>query len=229
MSAKDADRSIFADGISRYFGELRAVDDVSLNIGSGRIFGFLGPNGSGKTTTVKVLTTILALTAGSAWVAGFDVKKDQDQVRAHIGVALQEIGLDPLMTAREMLGLQSRLFSARRGGGAGGRRPSAAHGGPRRRRSQEEGGPVLGRHEAAPRPGPRPRQRPRRSLSRRADHGARPGQPPEHLGRGAPPQLRRRHDHLPHHPVPRRGRQAGRRGGGDQQRQDRGPGRAGRR
>ena len=115
MSAKDADRSIFADGISRYFGELRAVDDVSLNIASGRIFGFLGPNGSGKTTTVKVLTTILALTAGSAWVAGFDVKKDQDQVRAHIGVALQEIGLDPLMTAREMLGLQSRLFSARRG------------------------------------------------------------------------------------------------------------------
>jgi ABC-2 type transport system ATP-binding protein len=115
MTADNTDKSIFADGISRYFGDLRAVDDVSLNIPSGHIFGFLGPNGSGKTTTVKVLTTILALTAGSAWVAGFDVKKDQAEVRAHIGVALQEIGLDPLMTAREMLLLQSRLFAAGRG------------------------------------------------------------------------------------------------------------------
>jgi ABC-2 type transport system ATP-binding protein len=111
MIPETTDRSIFADGISRYFGDLRAVDDVSLNIPSGRIFGFLGPNGSGKTTTVKVLTTILALTAGSAWVAGFDVRKDQARVRAHIGVALQEIGLDPLMTAHEMLVLQARLFS----------------------------------------------------------------------------------------------------------------------
>lgn len=115
MTDENTDRSIFADNISRYFGDLRAVDDVSLNIASGSIFGFLGPNGSGKTTMVKVLTTILALTAGSAWVAGFDVKNDQAQVRAHIGVALQEIGLDPLMTAREMLVLQSRLFSAGRG------------------------------------------------------------------------------------------------------------------
>lgn len=113
--SQHTDRSILAAGISRHFGELKAVDGVDLNIDSGRIFGFLGPNGSGKTTTVKMLTTILAPTSGSARVAGFDVSRDQEQVREHIGVALQEIGLDPLMTAREMLVLQSRLFSAQKG------------------------------------------------------------------------------------------------------------------
>jgi ABC-2 type transport system ATP-binding protein len=109
----EGDRSIIADGIARYFGGLRAVDGVDLNIGSGQIFGFLGPNGSGKSTTVKVLTTILAPTAGTARVAGFDVVKEQQQVRSRIGVALQDVGLDTLMTARELLVLQSRLFSVK--------------------------------------------------------------------------------------------------------------------
>jgi ABC-2 type transport system ATP-binding protein len=108
----DEDRSIYATGIARYFGEVKAVDGVDLAIGSGEVFGFLGPNGSGKTTMVRMLTTILAPTEGSARVAGFDVTKDQQQVRARIGVALQEVGLDLLMTAREMLLLQSRLFGA---------------------------------------------------------------------------------------------------------------------
>jgi len=111
MSTSDGDRSIVAEGITRDFADLRAVDDVDLNIRSGQIFGFLGPNGSGKTTTVKMLATILALTAGSARVGGFDVITEPQKVRARIGVALQEVGLDPLMTAREMLVLQSRLFS----------------------------------------------------------------------------------------------------------------------
>jgi ABC-2 type transport system ATP-binding protein len=105
------DRSIVTKGIARYFAGVKAVDGVDLTIGSGQIFGFLGPNGSGKTTMVKVLTTILAPTAGTARVAGFDVGADQQEVRSRIGVALQEVGLDPLMTAREMLMLQSRLFA----------------------------------------------------------------------------------------------------------------------
>ncbi len=106
------ERGIIAEGIARYFEDVKAVDGVDLSVDSGRIFGFLGPNGSGKTTLVKVLTTILAPTAGKARVAGFDVSTQQHEVRARVGVALQEVGLDNLMTAREMLVLQARLFSA---------------------------------------------------------------------------------------------------------------------
>ena len=108
------ERGIMAEGIARYFEDVKAVDGVDLSVDSGRIFGFLGPNGSGKTTLVKVLTTILAPTAGKARVAGFDVSTQQHEVRARVGVALQEVGLDNLMTAREMLVLQARLFSADR-------------------------------------------------------------------------------------------------------------------
>jgi ABC-2 type transport system ATP-binding protein len=106
----DADRSIWAQGLTRQFADLKAVDGVDLDIASGRVFGFLGPNGSGKTTTVRMLTTILKPTAGSAKVAGFDVSREQGEVRERVGVALQEVGLDGLMTAREMLVLQARLF-----------------------------------------------------------------------------------------------------------------------
>lgn len=108
----NTDRSIVSEGLARSFGTLKAVDGIDLHIGSGDVFGFLGPNGSGKTTMVKMLTTILAPSAGSARVAGFDVTRDQQRVRSCIGVALQEVGLDSLMTAREMLTLQARLFGA---------------------------------------------------------------------------------------------------------------------
>ena len=109
------DGSIVAEGIARYFQDVKAVDGVDLSIDTGAIFGFLGPNGSGKSTLVRVLTTILAPTSGSARVAGFDVSSEQRQVRARIGVALQDVGLDGLMTAREMLVLQARLFFADQG------------------------------------------------------------------------------------------------------------------
>jgi ABC-2 type transport system ATP-binding protein len=110
----DVDRSIWAEGLTREFGAQKAVDDVDLSIGSGSIFGFLGPNGSGKTTMVRMLTTILKPTSGSARVAGFDVSAQQGEVRERVGVALQEVGLDSLTTAREMLMLQARLFRADR-------------------------------------------------------------------------------------------------------------------
>jgi len=106
------DGGITVAGLTRDFGALRAVDGVDLVIPSGQIFGFLGPNGAGKSTLVKMLVTILKPTAGTATIAGFDVKRQGAEVRAAIGVALQEVGLDPLMTAREMLALQGRLFGA---------------------------------------------------------------------------------------------------------------------
>ena len=108
------DRSITAEGMRRDFGALHAVDGVDLEIPGGRIFGFLGPNGAGKSTLVKILTTILNPTAGRATVAGYDVQKQGGKVREAIGVALQDVGLDPLMTARELLMLQAELFGTPR-------------------------------------------------------------------------------------------------------------------
>ncbi|MDX6507760.1 MAG: type transport system ATP-binding protein [Gaiellaceae bacterium] len=87
----------------------RAVDSIDLAVSPGEIYGFLGPNGAGKSTTVHMLTTLLPPTSGSARVAGFDVVRDGPQVRMHIGAALQEAALDPLLTGREHLRLQAAL------------------------------------------------------------------------------------------------------------------------
>ena len=91
-------------------GDVEAVRGVDLTVHDGEVFGFLGPNGAGKSTTVKMLTTLLTITAGRAWVAGVDVAAAPDAVRTKIGVALQEAGLDPRQTGRELLVLQGRLF-----------------------------------------------------------------------------------------------------------------------
>ncbi len=89
---------------------IRAVDGVDLTIPEGQVFGFLGPNGSGKTTTVRMLTTLLRPTSGSAEVDGLDVIRHAGEVRRRIGVALQEAGLDDNQTGRELLELQGRLY-----------------------------------------------------------------------------------------------------------------------
>jgi ABC-2 type transport system ATP-binding protein len=87
----------------------RAVDGIDLSVAPGEIYGFLGPNGAGKSTTVHMLTTLLPPTSGTARVAGFDVVHQGPQVRRHIGAALQEAALDPLLTGREHLRLQASL------------------------------------------------------------------------------------------------------------------------
>jgi ABC-2 type transport system ATP-binding protein len=87
----------------------RAVDAIDLEVAPGEIYGFLGPNGAGKSTTVHMLTTLLPPTSGTARVAGFDVVREGPQVRMHIGAALQEAALDPLLTGREHLRLQASL------------------------------------------------------------------------------------------------------------------------
>ena len=101
-------------GLVRRFGSITAVDGVDLDVGHGEIFGFLGANGAGKSTIVRMLVTLLRPTAGSARVAGWDVVKQAAQVRRAIGVALQEAALDPLMTGRELLRLQATLHGIRR-------------------------------------------------------------------------------------------------------------------
>jgi len=108
------DRAVEADGLVKTYSSrkdtVEAVRGVDLRVETGEVFGFLGPNGAGKSTTVKMLTTLLTITAGSARVAGLDVAREPDAVRRRIGVALQEAGLDPRQTGRELLELQGRLF-----------------------------------------------------------------------------------------------------------------------
>jgi len=91
-------------------GDIEAVRGVDLAVPAATVFGFLGPNGAGKSTTVRMLTTLMSITSGSAHVAGIDVADDPDAVRRKIGVALQEAGLDPRQSGRELLILQCRLF-----------------------------------------------------------------------------------------------------------------------
>jgi ABC-2 type transport system ATP-binding protein len=103
--------AIRARGLRRTFkGDVDAVRGIDLDVAQGEIFGFLGPNGAGKTTTVRMLCTLLPPTAGSAYVGELNVVEDPAAVRRSIGVALQEIGLDPLQTGRELLELQCGLY-----------------------------------------------------------------------------------------------------------------------
>src|ERR671915_2409788 len=95
--------------LQRRFDDVVAVAGVDLAVASGEIYAFLGPNGAGKTTTVRMLTTLLRPTGGSATVAGFDVVKQDGDVRRAIGVALQEAALDPLMTGAELMRFQATL------------------------------------------------------------------------------------------------------------------------
>lgn len=93
-----------------FSGGVVAVDGISIDVQAGEVFAFLGPNGAGKTTTVRMLTTLLRPTSGAATVAGFDIYRQQLEIRRSIGVALQEAGLDPAATGRELLELQAALF-----------------------------------------------------------------------------------------------------------------------
>src|SRR6476620_10483244 len=105
--------AVQADGLVKHYAGkdvIEAVRGVDLRVDAGEVFGFLGPNGAGKSTTVKMLTTLLTITSGTARVAGVDVARDPDEARRRIGVALQEAGLDPRQTGRELLVLQARLF-----------------------------------------------------------------------------------------------------------------------
>ena len=110
----NGDASIVARGLTRHFGEVRAVDGVDLEVPPGEIYGFLGPNGAGKTTITRMLCTLLRPTAGSATVAGFDIVREAAAVRLNIGVTLQEGALDNNLTARELLGLQGRFYGLSR-------------------------------------------------------------------------------------------------------------------
>jgi ABC-2 type transport system ATP-binding protein len=100
---------IEVEGLTRRFGDFTAVDHISLQVAKGEIMGFLGPNGAGKSTTIRMLCTLLRPTEGSARVAGFDIIKEQGQVRRHIGLVAEKIILYDQLTAEENLALFGRL------------------------------------------------------------------------------------------------------------------------
>ncbi len=101
--------TIEIESLTKNFGKVKAVDDISFNVEEGEIFGFLGPNGAGKSTTMMILTTLLKPTSGRALVAGFDVVSQAKKVRENIGYVQQEIAVDEYLTGRENLILGGRL------------------------------------------------------------------------------------------------------------------------
>ena len=101
--------SIETKSLTKSFGDVIAVNNISLSIESGEIFGFLGPNGAGKSTTIMILTTLLKPTSGQALISGFDVKTNPKQVRENIGYVQQESTVDEYLTGRENLLLQAKL------------------------------------------------------------------------------------------------------------------------
>ena len=101
--------SVETRSLSKSFGAVTAVNDISFAVESGEIFGFLGPNGAGKSTTIMILTTLLKPTSGKALVSGFDVKTQAKQVRQSIGYVQQESTVDEYLTGRENLLLQARI------------------------------------------------------------------------------------------------------------------------
>lgn len=102
--------AIEVQNLTKKFGDLIAVDNISFRVNEGELFGLLGPNGAGKTTTISMLCTLLKPTSGNARVAGFDISKEADYVRANIGIVFQEPSLDGKLTGFENLDFHSRMY-----------------------------------------------------------------------------------------------------------------------
>ena len=101
-------------GLTRKFGDLTAVDQVTFSVNQGEIFGLIGPNGAGKSTLIKMLTTLLPPTSGTASVAGYDIVTDPAEVRRHLGYVPQLLSADGSLTGYENLLLSARLYGVPR-------------------------------------------------------------------------------------------------------------------
>ena len=102
--------SIVTRGLGRKFGEFTAVDGVNLEVAPGQFFGFLGPNGAGKSTTIKMLTGLLAPTSGEMQILGMDVVSNGPEVKRHIGVVPEGMGLFVRLTGAEYLNFVGRMY-----------------------------------------------------------------------------------------------------------------------
>ncbi len=104
------DDAVHAEGLVKEFGDVKALDGLDLVVPRGKVVGLLGPNGSGKTTTVRILATLLKPTKGAAYVNGFNVEKQADQVRHSIGLTGQYAAVDEFLTGRENLRMFGDLY-----------------------------------------------------------------------------------------------------------------------
>ncbi|MCX4829015.1 ATP-binding cassette domain-containing protein [Streptomyces sp. NBC_01016] len=102
--------AIYAEGLVKTFGDVRALDGVDLDVPEGTVLGLLGPNGAGKTTAVRCLTTLLTPDSGKAVVAGIDVLKNPNEVRRSIGLSGQFAAVDEYLTGRENLQMVGQLY-----------------------------------------------------------------------------------------------------------------------
>jgi len=106
--------AIVVEGLAKSFDEIEAVRGVDFEVATGEVFGFLGPNGAGKSTTINMLCTLAKPTAGRATVAGYDVVRERDDVRRHIGLVFQDPTLDGYLSAYENLRLHAELYGVER-------------------------------------------------------------------------------------------------------------------
>ena len=104
------DWAIRTEGLTRHFGAIRAVDGLSLQVPKGCVFGFLGPNGSGKTTTLRLLLGLLEPTDGRAEVLGYDTRAEADAIRARVGALLEHYGLYERLSAEDNLEFYGRIY-----------------------------------------------------------------------------------------------------------------------
>src|ERR1700694_3711848 len=104
---------IHAEHLAKRFNKFQAVDDISFDAKDGQVFGLLGPNGAGKTTTLRILSTMLEPNQGTATVGGFDIRRQKTQVRANLGVLVENAGLYKQLTARECLRYIGNLHGLR--------------------------------------------------------------------------------------------------------------------
>ncbi|MFF5990916.1 ATP-binding cassette domain-containing protein [Prauserella flavalba] len=103
-------QAVHVRGLEKSYGDVRAVGGIDLDVAEGEMFGFLGPNGAGKSTAIKILCTITDATAGTAVVAGHDVRTERAEVRRNIGVVFQESTLDAYLTAEQNLRFHGELY-----------------------------------------------------------------------------------------------------------------------
>ena len=109
-----SEHAIRTEHLSCHFGDIRAVDDLSLEVPKGIVFGFLGPNGSGKTTTIRLLLGLLEPKQGKAQVLGFDIQTQADRIRDRSGALLEHTGLYERLSARENLEFYGRIYRMER-------------------------------------------------------------------------------------------------------------------